>query len=203
MVNAPRSERIAFHPAMEMPSHDHWMSSQRTSGRLKTSLSMSLAEPASEEDRAQFQEMMTELTAPGAEDAIYAKIEPELVKFKQTAAMQMPMYVGMGRGILAAGVQQREDLSAEQKTQAMASIDANKEVAKEQADVLAAALSKANIDIVGGEGEFFNSFAKALSVGKAIEGVAGKSPIVQDVLQKLLSLQADKSGKADGAPLAS
>lgn len=58
--------------------------------------------------------------------------------------------------------------------QAIAGIDANKEVAKEQADVLAAALSKANIDIVGGEGAFFDSFAKALSVGKAIEGVAGK-----------------------------
>lgn len=83
-----------------------------------------MAEPASEEDRVKFQEMMTELTAPGAEDAIYAKLEPELLKFKESAAMQMPMYVGMGRGILAAGVQQREDLSAEQKTQAMASIDA-------------------------------------------------------------------------------
>ena len=38
--------------------------------------------------------------------------------------MQMPMYVGMGRGLLAAGVQQREDFSSEQKAQAMASIDA-------------------------------------------------------------------------------
>ncbi|ALN83650.1 hypothetical protein LC55x_0345 [Lysobacter capsici] len=85
--------------------------------------------------------------------------------------------------------------------QAIAGIDANKEVAKEQADVLAAALSKANIDIVGGEGAFFDSFAKALSVGKAIEGVAGKSPIVQDVLQRLLSKSDDKSvGKVDGKP---
>ncbi|KWS05122.1 flotillin family protein [Lysobacter capsici] len=85
--------------------------------------------------------------------------------------------------------------------QAIAGIDANKEVAKEQADVLAAALSKANIDIVGGEGAFFDSFAKALSVGKAIEGVAGKSPIVQDVLQRLLSKSDDKSAsKGDGKP---
>ncbi|MFB9068078.1 flotillin family protein [Pseudofulvimonas gallinarii] len=73
--------------------------------------------------------------------------------------------------------------------QAMAAISANKEVAREQAEVLAAALSKAKIDIVGGEGEFFNSFAKSLSVGKAIEGVAGKSPLVQDLLAKLLSLK--------------
>jgi uncharacterized membrane protein YqiK len=73
--------------------------------------------------------------------------------------------------------------------QAMASIEANKDIAREQADVLSAALSKAKIDIVGGEGAFFDSFAKALSVGKAVEGIAGKSPIVQEVLQKLLSMQ--------------
>ncbi|WP_313302596.1 flotillin family protein [Diaphorobacter sp.] len=71
--------------------------------------------------------------------------------------------------------------------QALASIDANKSVAREQAEVLSAALSKANIDIVGGEGAFFDNFAKALSVGKAIEGVSGKSPIVQELLNKFLS----------------
>lgn len=92
--------------------------------QMRTQWSAKMAEPASEEDRANFAEMITELTADGAEDAIYAKIEPDLLKFQESAAMQMPMYVGMGRGILAAGVQQREDLSAEQKTQAMASIDA-------------------------------------------------------------------------------
>ncbi|MBW8850342.1 MAG: flotillin family protein [Xanthomonadales bacterium] len=73
--------------------------------------------------------------------------------------------------------------------QAMASIEANKDIAREQAEVLSTALAKANIDIVGGEGAFFDSFAKALSVGKAVEGVAGKSPIVQELLDKLMSLQ--------------
>jgi len=75
--------------------------------------------------------------------------------------------------------------------QAMAGIAANKDIAREQADVLAAALSKAKVDIVGGSGEFFESFAKALSVGKAIEGVAGKSPLVQDVLAKFLGKGKD------------
>ncbi|MBN9323377.1 MAG: hypothetical protein J0H24_15505, partial [Delftia acidovorans] len=71
--------------------------------------------------------------------------------------------------------------------QALAAIEANKSVAKDQSEVLSAALSKANIDIVGGEGAFFDNFAKALSVGKAVEGVAGKSPIVQDLISKFLS----------------
>ncbi|CAD5107517.1 flotillin family protein [Zestomonas carbonaria] len=71
--------------------------------------------------------------------------------------------------------------------EAMAAIAANKDIAKDQAEVLATALAKAKIEIVGGEGDFFNSFAKSLSVGKAIEGVVGKSPVVQDVLSRLLS----------------
>ena len=66
----------------------------------------------------------------------------------------------------------------------------------------AAALSKANIDIVGGGGDFFNNFAKALSVGKAVEGVSAKSPIVQELLGKFLggkSLSADTlSGLLNG-----
>jgi hypothetical protein len=55
---------------------------------------------------------------------------------------------------------------------------------KDQSEVLSAALSKANIDIVGASGAFFDNFAKALSVGKAVEGVAGKSPIVQELISK-------------------
>lgn len=74
--------------------------------------------------------------------------------------------------------------------EAMAAIAANKDIAKDQAEVLATALAKAKIEIVGGEGDFFNSFAKSLSVGKAIEGVVGKSPVVQDVISRLLAGKA-------------
>jgi uncharacterized membrane protein YqiK len=81
--------------------------------------------------------------------------------------------------------------------EAMAAIAANKDIAKDQAEVLATALAKAKIEIVGGEGDFFNSFAKSLSVGKAIEGVVGKSPVVQDVLSRLLAGKA-----AAAAPVA-
>ncbi len=81
--------------------------------------------------------------------------------------------------------------------QAIAGIDASKEIAREQAEVLATALSKANIDIVGGEGAFFDNFAKALSVGKAIEGVAAKSPIAQQLLERFL---AKEGGKPDDSP---
>ena len=85
--------------------------------------------------------------------------------------------------------------------EAMAAIAANKEIAKDQAEVLATALAKAKIEIVGGEGDFFNSFAKSLSVGKAIEGVVGKSPVVQDVLARLLAGKAPSSAVLAERPL--
>lgn len=71
--------------------------------------------------------------------------------------------------------------------QAMAAIAANKEIAREQADVLAAAFSKANIEIVGGNDTFFESFSKAISVGKAVEGAVNQSPVLQSALQSVLS----------------
>ena len=74
--------------------------------------------------------------------------------------------------------------------QALAQIAAGKDIAREQAEVLATALSKANIDIVGGEGQFFDSFAKSLSVGKAIEGVVGKSPLVGELIERFLGNRA-------------
>jgi uncharacterized membrane protein YqiK len=79
----------------------------------------------------------------------------------------------------------------------MATIAANKDIAKEQADVLSAALEKAKIEIVGGDGDYFNSFAKALSVGNAINAVSGKSPMIQQALNKLIGMG---SGDAADAP---
>ena len=70
---------------------------------------------------------------------------------------------------------------------ALASMDANRDIAKEQAEVLAAALAKTNIDIVGGDGEFFNTFSKSLRVGKAINGLLGKSPAANSLMEAVLS----------------
>ena len=68
----------------------------------------------------------------------------------------------------------RLNLDAE-LTKAMASIEANKGIASDQALVLAEALKKANIDIVAGDGNYFDNFVKALSVGKSLDGALEKS----------------------------
>lgn len=70
--------------------------------------------------------------------------------------------------------------------EALATLDAGKDIAKENATVLATALEKAKIDIVGGEDHFFNNFAKSLSIGKAIDGLAEKSGTIQAILGKVM-----------------
>ncbi|ASN82217.1 hypothetical protein DFI_12410 [Deinococcus ficus] len=73
--------------------------------------------------------------------------------------------------------------------QALASIEAGKEVSKENATVLADALRNARIDLVGGDGGMFEALSKAMSLGKAVEGFAGKSPLVQQLLDQYLGIR--------------
>ena len=68
--------------------------------------------------------------------------------------------------------------------QALASIEAGKEISRENAAVIAAALKNAKIDLVGGEGGMFEALTKALSLGKAMEGFTQKSPLFQSVLNR-------------------
>ena len=73
--------------------------------------------------------------------------------------------------------------------QAIAEIDASKEIADDQAKVLATALETANIDIVGG-GDYLQSFTKGLGLGKTVEGVLDKSPGLESVIGKLLDMKS-------------
>lgn len=74
--------------------------------------------------------------------------------------------------------------------EALAAIEAGKEIAKENADVLATALEKAKIDIVGGEDHFFNNFAKSLSIGKAVDGLADKSSTISALINRVVEGKA-------------
>jgi uncharacterized membrane protein YqiK len=80
--------------------------------------------------------------------------------------------------------------------EALAAMEAGKEIARENADVLSAALQKAKIDIVGGEEHFFDNFAKSLSIGKAVDGFASKSSVIQGLVSKMMQPTPEtKAGK--------
>jgi uncharacterized membrane protein YqiK len=62
-------------------------------------------------------------------------------------------------------------------------IGASKQIAHDQAKVLAEAMSSAKINIVGGDGQFFDQFIKAVSLGQSLDGVVHNS----DTTHKLMS----------------
>lgn len=84
--------------------------------------------------------------------------------------------------------------------EALASIEAGKEIAKENAEVLSTALQNSNIDIVGGEDHLFNNFSKALSMGKAIDGLAGKSDTISGLLERFAGIKLPTANTTDNAP---
>lgn len=72
-----------------------------------------------------------------------------------------------------------------QLRQLLASIDAGKAISRENAEVLAGALKSANIELIGGDGGVFNALTKGISLGKALEGIVGESPIASQLLGRL------------------
>jgi uncharacterized membrane protein YqiK len=69
-------------------------------------------------------------------------------------------------------------------------IEANTEIAKEQAEVLATALADAKIDIVGGSGDYFEKFVNALALGRSMDGIV-RGETAQKVFGKHLDGEAD------------
>ncbi|WP_395679710.1 hypothetical protein [Dokdonella sp.] len=81
-------------------------------------------QPITDEDRAKFNETMTKLTAPDAEQKLFAEIEPKLKEFDATYQQQIPMYASMGSTVVKNMIQQNQSLSEAERTQAGAAVDA-------------------------------------------------------------------------------
>jgi len=76
----------------------------------------------------------------------------------------------------------------------LAQIEAGKEIAEAQARVMAEAFTSAEIKIVGGDGEFFDRFVRATSVGHSIDGFVDSSATVRQVAGGYLNGDADLAG---------
>jgi uncharacterized membrane protein YqiK len=69
----------------------------------------------------------------------------------------------------------------------LAGIEVQGDVAKEQATVLATALEKADIDIVGGDTMFFDKVVGAISVGKGVDGFVEHSDVARSLAKPWLN----------------
>lgn len=92
--------------------------------RMKADWTAARATPADADDEAKYAEMMSRLAAPGAEDQIYAELEPKLAQFEAETAAQLPMMIGMMQGFAAQGIASNEKLTEEQKRQATQAVNA-------------------------------------------------------------------------------
>jgi len=69
----------------------------------------------------------------------------------------------------------------------MRSVEAREKIAHDQAAVLASAMGNAKINIVGGDGQFFDRFIKSVSLGQSLDGVIGSSETAQTLLSGYLN----------------
>ncbi len=80
----------------------------------------------------------------------------------------------------------RLDLERQKEVQ-LASIAANQVIAEQQAKVMAVALEHAKIDIVGGDGAFFDRFINAVGTAKTIDGTVDHSETLKKLLGEYLN----------------
>jgi flotillin len=73
----------------------------------------------------------------------------------------------------------------------IAAIEAQKGIAESQAGVVSHALRSARIDIVGGDGEFFNQITAAVQGGKAIDRFVYNSKVATDIKDTFFDGNAD------------
>jgi uncharacterized membrane protein YqiK len=86
-----------------------------------------------------------------------------------------------------------------QRAIAIESLKVKKDIVAAQAQILAEAMSKAKINIVGGDGQFFQRFVSAISLGQSVEGALEQS----DTLRALVENMAGGDGNGQsGAVLA-
>ncbi len=73
----------------------------------------------------------------------------------------------------------------------LAGITMHREVAEAQAEVVGKGLENAKIDIVGGDGAFFDRLVGAISAGRAVDGFVGHSDVVQSLARPWLDGSGD------------
>jgi hypothetical protein len=85
---------------------------------------------------------------------------------------------------------------------ALESLKVKKDVVAAQAQILAEAMSKARINIVGGDGQFFERFVSAISLGQSVDGALEQSDTLRALVANLSSGDGNgSSGTALAAAL--
>jgi uncharacterized membrane protein YqiK len=88
-----------------------------------------------------------------------------------------------------------------QRAIALESLKVKRDVVSAQAQILAEAMSKAKINIVGGDGQFFQRFVSAISLGQSVDGALEQSDTLRALVENLTGDANGQSGAALAAAL--
>ena len=107
--------------------------------------------------------------------AIHAKGDAD-AKAITLKADAMKLFEEAGQDHEEFKIRLKKDLDVE-----LAEIDVQRQIAEQQALVVGEALKSANIDIVGGETEFFDRITNAITTGKVVDRTVGNSEVLENV----------------------
>ncbi len=134
------------------------------------------------------EKLLAEVTAKGAEaDVIKSRMLAEASGLSEKAkAMQQ----------LTGGAREHEEYRLRLDTErvvALEQIKARVQMAEQQAKVLGETMGHADIKIVGGDGQFFDKFVRAVSLGSSIDGIFESSEVVRKAVGDKLLTTSHKS----------
>jgi uncharacterized membrane protein YqiK len=153
-----------------------------------------MAEAAGREAEAAAIEKTGIATAVGVREKLLAEV---IAKEAEAGAIEKRM-LAEAKGIaekakamqaLEGGAREHEEfrlrLEADRAI-ALEQIKSRVQMSEQQAKVMAEAMGNADIKIVGGDGQFFDRFVKAVSLGSAIDGVFESSEVVRKTVGEYL-----------------
>ena len=140
------------------------------------------------EAEAKGQEAMAEATRKqGTADAevLELKFSADAKGITQKAEA-MKLFDGVGREHEEFKLRLNKDKEVE-----LAAINIQRDIAREQAEMIGAALGNARIDIVGGETKFFDSIVNSITSGKQVDRLVNNSSVLSDVKETFFNGDPD------------
>ncbi|MGJ8725235.1 MAG: flotillin family protein [Roseibacillus sp.] len=140
------------------------------------------AEQTAAEKESSAKKMMAEAIAKEA--AATGLGEAEVLKAMGMADAEAIELKAAAMKLFEEAGQEHEEFKLEldkEKAVELAEIDVQRQIAAEQAKVVGEALKSANIDIVGGETQFFDRITNAITNGKVVDRMVDNSRVIDDV----------------------
>ena len=150
------------------------------------------AEQSASEKEATAKKLLAEAVAKEA--AATGLGEAEVLKAKGVADAEAIELKAAAMKLFEEAGQEHEEFKLElekEKDVELAEIDVQRQIAAEQAKVVGEALKSANIDIVGGETEFFDRITNSITTGKTVDRMVDNSRVLGDVKETFFNGDPD------------